>query len=718
MKKIFLLIGCWITLQASAQSWQQELRYRIDVSLNEKDKGLEGYFKLLYINHSPDTLSYIWMQLSPNAYRNDRTAYSEDLLNSNRTDFYFSDKEQKGYTNQLNFRVNGNIVMLEDHPVYQDVEKLVLNHPLAPGDSIRIETSFHEKLPGNFSGFGFGNNSFQLTDWYPEPSKYDANGWHPETFTASKGIPHEGGSFDIFISFPIKYTLIATGIYQPDADSVSGAIKTLHYEASSANAFAWMAYMNSPVRIPAKKNSFTKQKIKLQQPDVKAVHRKADGKWVIMNFNSQPVNPFGNLSFGAKNADKEVVNYHGKKTPFPIVSVPKPGSPWHLAPIAGYNRYDQLMIGAALSNFSGQPKPFEFTLAPIYGTNSTTLNGFVRLKYTWTSAGFFREFTAGLNASAFSDEAATDSTGKKIFARYYRIKPYLRATLPQDLAHPKMERWFELSSYLIGEKDFDAFAVSKTDSLIHPNAFDRQFRYLNQLSFTIRDGRILYPYDANIEFQQTSDFYRINVTAHYLVNYAGGGGLNLRFFGAKFGVWNKSKPFDASRYEPKLLGVNGEEDYTYDNYFLGRTASTAIENASVSNGGIAAQQIMIRDGGLKLRLDQYDYIQGRSANWVLALNLSSSLPQKLFPVQIPLKVFFDVGTYAEAWQSNASTSRFLYTGGLQLALFKNVLNIYAPLVYSSDFRSLLRSTSFGKKITFSIDLQNISERQTRKILFP
>ena len=717
MKKLFLLMGCWISLQAGAQSWHQELRYLIDVRLHDQDNSLEGYYKLLYINHSPDTLTYIWMQLSPNAYRNDRTAYSEDLLNSNRTDFYFSDKEQKGYINQLNFRVNGSLVMTENHPIYQDIEKLLLNHPLAPGDSLQIETSFHEKLPRNFSGFGYGNNSFQLTDWYPEPSTYDAKGWHPETFTASKGIPHETGSFSVFISFPIKYKLIASGIYQADADSIAGNIKTLHYEVASADAFGWIAYTTAPVRLPVKMKSFTRQKTKTQPPDIKAVQQFGDRKLVITHFKYQPTASFGNLSFGT-NSGSEIIQYHGKKSPFPMLPFPRSGSDWHLAPVAGYNRYDQFMIGAVLSNFSRRPKPFEFTLAPVYATNSATLNGFARLNYTWSSNGFFREFTGGINASAFSDNAATDSTGKKIFARYYRIKPYLRATLPRDAAHPKRESWFELSSYLIGEKDFDAFAVSKTDSLIHPNAFDRQFRYLNQLSFTIRDGRILYPYDAKIEFQQTSDFYRINLTAHYLVNYAGSGGLSLRFFGAKFGVWNKNNVFDAGRYEPKLLGVNGEEDYTYDNYFLGRTASTAIENASVSNGGLATQQIMIRDGGLKLRLDQYDYIQGRSANWVMAINMGSSIPQKLFPVPIPLKIFFDVGTYAEAWQSNASTSRFLYTGGLQLTLFRNVLNIYAPLVYSSDFRDLLRSTSFGKKITFSIDLQNISERQTRKMLFP
>ena len=53
-----------------------------------------------------------------------------------------------------------------------------------------------------------------------------------------------------------------------------------------------------------------------------------------------------------------------------------------------------------------------------------------------------------------------------------------------------------------------------------------------------------------------------------------------------------------------------------------------MENTSVSNGGVAAQQIMNRDGGLKLRIDDFDYVQGKSANWVSSLNFNTSLPAR------------------------------------------------------------------------------------------
>ena len=87
----------------------------------------------------------------------------------------------------------------------------------------------------------------------------------------------------------------------------------------------------------------------------------------------------------------------------------------------------------------------------------------------------------------------------------------------------------------------------------------------------------------------------------------------------------------------------------------------------------------------------------------------------MFPVKIPLKVFLDIGTYAEAWKKNATTGRFVYDAGLQLSLFKNVLNIYVPFLYSKAYKTYFKSTiqdkMFLKNISFSIDIQNISSRK-------
>src|ERR1700733_29684 len=105
MKKIIIFIFLAFTvLKVAAQPyWQQKVDYTIDVTLHDPEHTLDGFIKMQYANHSPDTLTYIWIHCWPNAYRNDRTAFSEQLLANGRTDFYFSRKEQKGYINHLDF---------------------------------------------------------------------------------------------------------------------------------------------------------------------------------------------------------------------------------------------------------------------------------------------------------------------------------------------------------------------------------------------------------------------------------------------------------------------------------------------------------------------------------------------------------------------------------------------------------------------------------------
>ena len=146
MKNTILSIAfslCLVTYAASgySQQWQQQVKFMIDVTLNGGEHTLDGFEKIEYINNSPDTLHFIWFHLWPNAYKNDKTAYSEYLLSQDRTDFYFSGKDQKGYINNLNFRVNGTTARTEDHPEHLDIIKVILPAPLV----IAISCSQHAR---------------------------------------------------------------------------------------------------------------------------------------------------------------------------------------------------------------------------------------------------------------------------------------------------------------------------------------------------------------------------------------------------------------------------------------------------------------------------------------------------------------------------------------------------------------------------------------------
>src|SRR5689334_15099769 len=107
MKGIVLLLLSfyWLTITAQDTYWQQQVNYNIAVSLNDKQDELNGFERMEYINHSGDTLHFIWIHVWANAYKNDRTAFSDQLLENGRKDFYFSGDEQRGYINRLSFKV-------------------------------------------------------------------------------------------------------------------------------------------------------------------------------------------------------------------------------------------------------------------------------------------------------------------------------------------------------------------------------------------------------------------------------------------------------------------------------------------------------------------------------------------------------------------------------------------------------------------------------------
>jgi hypothetical protein len=255
LKKLFLffLISYQSTsfCQTNKKYFQQKVNYKIDVTLNDVDNTLEGFEIIDYTNHSPDTLSYIWFHLWPNAYKNDRTAFSEQLLQLGRTDFYFSDEAQRGYINRLDFKVNNITAKLEDHPQYIDVAKLILPSPLLPGQTIKITTPFHEKIPLNFSRGGYVGNTYQITQWYPKPAVYDHKGWHPIPYLDQGEFYSEFGNFNVQITLPKDYVVAATGELQEApivSSSTLGGQKTLNYIQNNVHDFAWFADKNFIVK--------------------------------------------------------------------------------------------------------------------------------------------------------------------------------------------------------------------------------------------------------------------------------------------------------------------------------------------------------------------------------------------------------------------------------------------------------------------------------------
>lgn len=214
MKKlsaIYLLFSITLTIQAQTY-FQQEVNYKINVALDDVKHELTADESIEYINNSPNELSYIYMHLWPNGYKDNSTPLAKEFLRHGSKEFYYAKAEERGYIDQLDFKIDGQPAKWELLKDSIDICKLYLNQPLKSGGKITITTPFHVKIPdGKFSRLGHIGQSYQITQWYPKPAVYDRNGWNYMPYLTQGEFYSEFGSFDVSITLPKNYVLGATG---------------------------------------------------------------------------------------------------------------------------------------------------------------------------------------------------------------------------------------------------------------------------------------------------------------------------------------------------------------------------------------------------------------------------------------------------------------------------------------------------------------------------
>src|SRR5690242_10175203 len=83
--------------------FQQDVKYTIHVSLNDKKHELTADEELIYKNNSPDTLNELYFHLWPNAYKNVNTLLAQQFFKQGDNRMIAADDKDFGYIDKLNF---------------------------------------------------------------------------------------------------------------------------------------------------------------------------------------------------------------------------------------------------------------------------------------------------------------------------------------------------------------------------------------------------------------------------------------------------------------------------------------------------------------------------------------------------------------------------------------------------------------------------------------
>ncbi len=200
----------------SADTWQQRVRYEMDVTLHPDRHRMEGKQRLTYLNNSPDTLHRVFYHLYYNAFnpnsmmaRRNRELPDPDARIVPR--LYNLKPEEIGYHRILSLRQEGMPLAYREHDTILQVD---LARPILPGDSTVLDLRFESQMPlltrrgGRDSREGV---AFSMSQWYPKIAAYDERGWHADPYVGREFYA-PFGTFDVTLRLPSPYIVGATGV--------------------------------------------------------------------------------------------------------------------------------------------------------------------------------------------------------------------------------------------------------------------------------------------------------------------------------------------------------------------------------------------------------------------------------------------------------------------------------------------------------------------------
>jgi len=218
--------------------WQQEASYTIRAALDTGPSLLTGAETIHYVNHSPDALEFVWMQIEQNISAKNSITYQLNqppLHFAGGAVFDFTGKGFIGGMTIERFAAAGKELTRTEYGTMMRVE---LPAPLAPGAAIDFDVAWHFPVPPYGSGrMGrIGNRLYEMGQWYPRLVVYDdVNGWNPLPYIGAGEFYLEYGGYDVSLTLPAGYLVAATGTVQNPADVWSATMRQRLEQAKTAD---------------------------------------------------------------------------------------------------------------------------------------------------------------------------------------------------------------------------------------------------------------------------------------------------------------------------------------------------------------------------------------------------------------------------------------------------------------------------------------------------
>lgn len=207
--------------QPGAKYWQNRADYKLTAVLNDKTNEITGTEELTYTNNSPDKISFLWMNVDQNLFKNDSRGKLVDPISGVKKGGEEQNIDGGHKIKSVKIVLNQNGKFVERDAKFEIIDtrmQVFLPDELQPnGGKIKLKIQFSFVSP-NFGSDRMGVHEtqngkiFSMAQWYPRMCVYDdVRGWNSLPYLGAGEFYLEYGDYDVVITAPSNHIVLCSG---------------------------------------------------------------------------------------------------------------------------------------------------------------------------------------------------------------------------------------------------------------------------------------------------------------------------------------------------------------------------------------------------------------------------------------------------------------------------------------------------------------------------
>jgi hypothetical protein len=227
-----------------AKYWQNSADYDIRARISPRDSLLDASERIVYHNHSPDTLSVVVFHLyqnlmSPWAQR-ESPASPDATTHGMVIERLVAQGEPVAVPDGMTGRpARGGGPRRHGAVIQSTIMYVPLPQPLTPGDSAVFQVAWHFTIPGeNAPRMGMQDpTTAQIAQWYPQIAVYDdVHGWDMQQYSGTGEFYLDYGHFRYSVTMPAGFIVGGTGTLENPEDVLTARERQALERAAKSDA--------------------------------------------------------------------------------------------------------------------------------------------------------------------------------------------------------------------------------------------------------------------------------------------------------------------------------------------------------------------------------------------------------------------------------------------------------------------------------------------------